>query len=160
MCVLCIGACGFLGEGSCESFSRTAGGPICPLARPVMAGQISGHHGPDRYPSAPTRAHTHTESPGAARSRGLTARHSRLSMGSAKGGEERPEGGARGLEVAVIAAKARLTAKRERKCVQIHQPSVKKPLNASLTCPSLYCCTSLFLHCKKYPTSTYIFRLL
>lgn len=38
-------------------------------------------------------------------------------MGSARGGEERPEGGAGGLEVAVIAAKARLTANidRERK---------------------------------------------
>ncbi|CAM4602586.1 unnamed protein product [Leuciscus chuanchicus] len=110
-------ACGFLSKGSCESFSQTAGGPICPLACPAMAGQISGHYGPDRYPSAPTRTHTHTGSPGAARSRGLTARHSRLSMGSARGGEERPEGGAGGLEVAVIAAKARLTANmgRERK---------------------------------------------
>lgn len=35
-------------------------------------------------------------------------------MGSARGGEERPEGGAGGLEVAVIAAKARLTANIER----------------------------------------------
>lgn len=60
MCVLCIRACGFLSKGSCESFSQTAGGPICPLACPAMAGQISGHYGPDRYPSAPTRTHTHT----------------------------------------------------------------------------------------------------
>ncbi len=63
MCVLCIRACGLLSKGSCESFSRTAGGPICPLARPAMAGQISGHYGSDRYPSAPT--HTHTPTPGA-----------------------------------------------------------------------------------------------
>lgn len=71
-----------------------------------------------------THAHTHTGSPGAARSRGLTARHSRLSMGSAKGGEERPEGGAKGLEVAVIAAKARLTAKRERESVSRYTSQV------------------------------------
>ncbi len=104
MCVLCIRACGFLSKGSCKSFSRTAGWPICPLAHPVMAGQISGHYGPDRYPSAPT--HTHTPTPGA--QEWPAAGGWQLdTAGSAWGlrGEGRPEGGAGGLEVAVMQPK-------------------------------------------------------
>jgi len=77
-------------------------------------------------------------------------------MGSARGGEERPEGGAKGLEVAVIAAKARLTANmdRERKLERATEETAKQKTQClDIPCSYKFKSTSASVTLLLHPSS-------